>query len=100
MDWTALATGALGALAVILPAIWALRKIKPEMRNLDADTAKTWQEIADQATEQVQRLTQRVEKMERLMNNQKYEVRLVFTGGEVPRVHEANVRHVVISEVA
>lgn len=98
-DWMQIINGMIGALIVVVPATFiAVRKLRPETRNIDSDTAKKWQEIADRAAEREKELLIRVERLERVMNTQKYEVRVVFTGGEFPRVDEALARHVLVGK--
>ncbi len=98
IDWNSFINGMLGALAVVVPAILTMRKIRPEIRNVNSDTAVKWQQIADRAAEREQALLARVERVERILNSQKYDVHLVFTGGENPHVDEAYVKHVLVEE--
>ena len=98
--------GVLGALAVVIPLWLSVRKINPEVRNLDADTIQKYQKAINDAAAREQahekredELDARIDKLEKILNSQKYEVKVVFTGGEVPHVEEASVKHVVTSTI-
>jgi len=55
------------------------------------DTAKTAMEISDKATAKQLELTQKVEKLEQLLQNNRYKVVVFFSLGETPRIESASV---------